>query len=88
MKDQELCQLLRRFPELFGDVPSRTDWMQHDIDVGNAKPIKQRFNRVGPETQELMEKEIKYMLDHNIAVPSSSDWASPCLLVGKSDGTV
>ncbi len=28
------------------------------------------------------------MLDRNIAVHSSSDWASPCLLVGKSDGTV
>lgn len=28
------------------------------------------------------------MLDHNIATPSSSGWASLCLLVGKSDGTV
>ncbi|XP_058618161.1 uncharacterized protein LOC131531435 isoform X1 [Onychostoma macrolepis] len=66
----------------------RTDWVQHDIDVGDAKPIKQRFYRVSPEKRGIMEKEIKYMLDHNIAVHSSSDWASPCLLVGKSDGTV
>ncbi|KAL1247763.1 hypothetical protein QQF64_023139 [Cirrhinus molitorella] len=35
-----------------------------------------------------MEKEIRYMLDNTIATPSSSEWASPCLLVGKSDGTV
>lgn len=85
---QELCDLLRSFPELFGDAPSRTDWVEHDIDVGDAKPIKQRFYRVAPEKRELMEKEIKYMQDHNIAVPSFSDWASPCILVGKSDGTV
>lgn len=32
-----------------------------------------------------MEAEIKYMLDNGIAVPSSSSWASPCLLVDKSD---
>lgn len=35
-----------------------------------------------------MEAEIKYMLENDIAVPSSSDWASPCLLVAKSDGAV
>lgn len=87
-KCKELCQLVRSFPELFTDAPSRTDWVQHDIDVGDAKPVKQRFYRVAPEKREIMEKEIKYMLDHNIAEPSSSDWASPCLLVGKPDGTV
>ncbi len=27
------------------------------------------------------------MLENNIAKPSFSDWASPCLLVGKPDGT-
>lgn len=85
---QELCDLLRSFPELFGDTPSRTDWIEHDIVVGDAKPIKQRFYRVAPQKRDLMEKEIKYMQEHNIAVPSFSDWASPCILVGKSDGTV
>lgn len=29
--------------------------------------------------------EVKYMLENNIAVPSASSWASPCLLVEKSD---
>lgn len=85
---QELCDLLCSFPELFGDAPSCTDWVEHDINVGDTKPIKQRFCRVAPEKRELMEREIKYMQDHNIAVPSFSDWASPCILVGKSDGTV
>ncbi len=35
-----------------------------------------------------MEAEIKYMLENEIAIPSNSDWASPCLLVAKSDGSV
>ncbi len=64
---QELCELLRSFPELFGDVTSRTDWVEHDIDVGDTKPIKQRFYRVSPEKRELMERQIQYMQDHNVA---------------------
>ncbi len=35
-----------------------------------------------------MEAEIQYMLEKEIAIPSSSDWSSPCLLVAKSDGSV
>lgn len=34
-----------------------------------------------------MESEINYMLENNLAKSSFSDWASPCLLVGKPDGT-
>ncbi len=55
-KCQELCRLLRSFPELFGHAPSRTEWVQHYIDVGDAKPIKQRFYHVAPEKRGIMEK--------------------------------
>ncbi|KAI2654741.1 Retrovirus-related Pol polyprotein from transposon opus [Labeo rohita] len=47
-----------------------------------------RYYRVSPEKQKHMEVEIKYMLENDIAIPSNSDWASPCLLVAKSDGSV
>lgn len=44
----ELTELMREFPQLFGHVPSRT-WVEHDIDMGGAPPIKQRFYHVSPE---------------------------------------
>ncbi len=50
-------------------------------DVGDAQPIRQHFYRVSEEKRKVMEKEIEYMLDNHIAEPSSSSWASPCLLV-------
>lgn len=84
----ELSALLRSFPGLFGDTPSRTDWVEHDIDVGNASPVRQRYYRVSPEKRDLMEAEIRYMQENDIAVSSCSNWASPCLLVGKPDGSV
>lgn len=34
-----------------------------------------------------MQKETQYLIEHALAVPSSSPWCSPCLLVPKPDGT-
>lgn len=81
----ELAELIGSFPELFKDTPSRTNLIEHDIDVGDSPPIKQRFYRCAPQKLKTMEAEVRYMLDNQIAVPSSSSWASPSLLVEKSD---
>lgn len=86
-KREELSQLLHKFPCLFGDIPSQTDWIEHDIDVGDARPIKQQFYRMAPGKRDCLEAEVSYMLQNNIAAPSSSSWASPCILVPKQDGT-
>ena len=55
--------------------------------MGNAEPIRQRFDRVSSEKREPLDAEVQYMLDHNTAEPCSSSWASPCLLVMKPDHT-
>ena len=83
----ELKALIRQFLVLFGDVPSRTNLIEHDIDVGDTPPIKQRFYRCSADKCKVLESEVQYMLDNQIAVPSSSSWASPSLLVGKADGS-
>ncbi len=86
-KRSELAELIHKFPCLFGDIPSRTSWIKHDIDVGDAQPIKQHFYRVAPAKRSYLDAEVDYMLQNNIAVPSASSWASPCILVPKHDGT-
>ena len=48
-------------------------------------PIKQHAYRVGPQKQEVMKKEINYMLENNIIEKASSAWSSPCILVPKPD---
>lgn len=83
----ELISLITEFSVLFSDVPSCINLIEHDIDVGNAKPVHQRFYRVSLDKRKTLESEINYMLENNIAKTSFSDWASPCLLVGKPDGT-
>lgn len=66
-------------------VPSRTNILTHDIDVGNSVPIKQHPYRVNPHKYGIMKAEVEYMLRNGLAEPSQSAWSSPCLLVPKAD---
>nr|XP_055062771.1 uncharacterized protein LOC129445823 [Misgurnus anguillicaudatus]XP_055062772.1 uncharacterized protein LOC129445823 [Misgurnus anguillicaudatus] len=86
-QNKDLTQMLLEFSGLFSDIPTRTHLIQHDVDVGEAQPIHQRFYRVPVSKKEALESEVQYMLENGIAVPSCSSWASPCLLVRKADST-
>ena len=86
-QQQNLLSLVARFPELFGDVPSQTSVLSHDVDVGNARPIKQHAYRVNSVKRALMKQEAEYLLRHGFARPSSSPWSSPCLVGTKPDGS-
>lgn len=79
--------LILSFRCLFSDAPTQTNVIVHDIDVGDAQPVRQRFYRVNPEKRKHLDAEINYMLENGLAEPSTSSWASPCLMVPKSDNT-
>lgn len=42
-------ELILKYPGLVGDMPSRTDWVEHDVDVSDAQPIHQHFYRISPK---------------------------------------
>ena len=50
----DICGLIQDFPALFGDIPIRTNVIEHDIEVENHKPIKQRAYRVHPMKRAMM----------------------------------
>lgn len=83
----EIKNLIQEFAHLFPNVPKRTDFIYHDVDVGDANPIKQHPYRMNPLKQKHCQTEIDYMLENDIIEPSSSPWSSPCLLVPKPDGS-
>lgn len=72
---------------MLNDVPSRTTVLEHDIDVGNATPIKQHPYLCSPAKKEVMKKELDHLIENGFAKPSRSPWSSPCVLPSKSDGT-
>lgn len=60
-KIAELSALIGSFSQLFGDTPSQTHLVEHDIDVGDALPIRQRYYRVSDQKRKVMDSEIRYM---------------------------
>ncbi|XP_066946149.1 uncharacterized protein [Macrobrachium rosenbergii] len=85
-KRRSLKKLVFDYKELFSDVPGRTSVLEHDVDVGNATPVKQSPYRLNPFKSEVVAKEVEYMLKHGLIEPSKSPWSSPVVLVKKPDG--
>jgi hypothetical protein len=79
--------LILEYLHIFSDHPTRTNVLEHDIDVGDAKPVKIPPYRLSPVKKLALDKEVQYMLNHGIIEPSQSEWSSPCLLVPKPNGT-
>nr|XP_045588361.1 uncharacterized protein LOC123750292 [Procambarus clarkii] len=80
----DLMDLLRENASLFTDVPRRHKSVTHEVEVTDARPIKQSAYRVSPEKRELIRKEVEYLIENDLAEPSNSEWSSLCLLVKKS----
>ena len=83
---KELAEVITQYREVFPDVPSKTNLIEHDVDVGDSALIKQHPYRVSPMKKELLDKEVQYMLKNDIIEESQSNWSSPCILVPKHDG--
>ena len=83
----DICNLIRCYALLFGDTPTQTTVLQHDVDVGEHSPIKQHAYRVNPVKRAVMQNQVAYLMENGFAVPSSSLWSSPSLLVPKSEQT-
>ena len=64
-----------------------TDVVQHHVDTGAHRPIKQPVRRVPFVYRQTIAKLVKEMEETGIIKPSSSPWASPVVLVPKKDGT-
>jgi hypothetical protein len=58
----EMASLLRKYKDLFPDTPGLTTAAVHDVDVGDARPVKQHAYRVNPIKREKLQAEVRYML--------------------------
>ena len=79
----------------FGNILAKDDTdlgcfigVEHHIDMGDAKPIKQPMRHVPMAFTGEEEKHLKKMLDYKVIQPSVSEWASPSVLIRKWDGDI
>ena len=56
--------------------------------IEGAKPVALSQSRLNPQKGTLVQKEITHMLRLGIIEPSESPWASPLVLVPKSDESI
>ena len=82
----QLIDIILEHKEVFKDDPGLTNLVKHDVDVGDARPIKQGPYRLNPIKNQIVDKEVEYMLQNNLIEASSSPWSSPVVLVKKERG--
>ncbi|RCN37073.1 reverse transcriptase [Ancylostoma caninum] len=87
----KLTSLTQQFSDVFA-VSDRelthTHLVVHDIDTGDATPIKQKTRPVPMGARKEFKGIIKDLVERGIVEKSQSEWASPVVLVRKKDGTL
>lgn len=65
----------------------KTDLVEHEINTGDAQPVKQALRRLPPHKRETINQQIDDLLETDRIASSQSPWSSPVVLVHKKDGT-
>ena len=91
--DVEQRDRLRSLLIQYGDILSidemdmgLTDMIQHEIDTGDERPVRQQLRRTPLAHQQIVEEHVQAMLKQGIIEPRRGDWASNIVLVQKKDG--
>ena len=87
-QQRDLQQLIAEFRHVFDNEPGCTTLVAHRIDTGDARPVQQQPYRLPYAHRKNVEQELEKMQAAGIITPSSSEWASPVVLVSKKDGTM
>ena len=85
-------EMLTEFEDVFAkddfDIGCFNGGIVHDIDTGDAAPIKARMRHTPLGFQGEEQKHLEKLLKTKVIKPSISDWASAPVLIRKMDGTV
>ena len=66
----------------------RTQFVEHRIDTGEHRPIRQPLRRHPFQHLDWIDNEVTKMQEHGIVEPAASPWASNVVLVKKKDGSL
>ena len=84
----EVEALVEQYPDVLTCVPGLTDLIQHDIKLLTSEPIRSKGYPVPFKARDVMDSEIKEMIELGVIEKSVSPYSSPVVLVPKKDGSV
>ncbi|XP_064098186.1 uncharacterized protein LOC135209441 [Macrobrachium nipponense] len=85
---EELEAVLKSYPAICSDTPGCCTLVKHDVVLEpNTNPVRQPFYRVSHRLLPAFKAEVEYLLKLDLAAPSKSPWASPCILVKKPNNS-
>ena len=87
----QLSELLSEFEDVFAKSEfnlGKFNTIQHGIDTGTNRPVKQRIRRTPLGFAGEEEAQLKKMLSAGVIRPSVSEWASAPVLIRKRCGSV
>ena len=84
-KKTEVNKLLKEYKQIFSDVPTKTNLIEHKVELTDSNPIKHKSYPIPYKMQEIIDKEIEDMLAMGVIERSEAPYASPLVLVKKPD---
>ncbi len=84
----DLAKLQADFADVFSPLPGRTNLVQHHVETLPGEVARSRPFRLPEHKKNVVREELKAMLDLGVIEESHSDWASPIVLVPKTDGSI
>ena len=84
---REFENLIKEFKYVFSDVPRITDLGEHCIQLTSVIPVRSKAYPVPYAMKEALDKEIDLMLSLGVIEHSTAAYASPLVMVKKSDGS-
>ena len=88
---QRFFKLLKQYSEIFSTDNNHlgcTKKLNHSIHTGDSQPVHQQPRRMAPSQKQQLKGLLQEKLANYITQPSKSPWASPIVLVTKSDGSM
>ena len=86
-KQEQLRALVREFPDVLTDLPGRTSVTEHEIKLTSDYPVRSKPYPVPHALKDTIKAEVDCMLKMEIITPIDSPYASPVVIVKKSDGS-
>ncbi len=84
----DVARLQKDFADVFSPRPGQNNLIQHHIETEPGVVVRSRPYHLPEHTKKVVQSELEAMLEMGVIEESHSDWASPIVLVPKTDGSV